>query len=144
MLINKDYLLQTVLEESDLFRVHFSDLTEEIDKYVAKPKCNICVTFLIKKILLDAKHIHKLMIIFDDPDIRLAQDILELAYHSEQKTARRTKSKVEVFYVPVADAKSFIESYTEDKIIRSIDTILIPKHAPSVSQIMVTLHWSSL
>lgn len=144
MLINKDYLLKTVKEEADRFRIHFESSIPEIDKFVQKPKCSICMKNLIKSLFADIECNNKLAKIFDDPDLKYTQDILDHTYMTVEKTAKKTRSKVEAFYVDVPEYKKFIEAYCQDKMIRSIDTVFIPKKAPNMSQILVTIHWSSL
>jgi len=144
MLINKEILLANLVEKPDEYRKQFPRLVYEIDQVVKKPKCGVCITAFFKAILNDLGFQQKLSLIFEEPELNFAQDIQDYALSMKDKTATKTKTKVEVFWVPPKDVKKFIESYTENKLVRNIQTTYVPAEKIELSKILVTIHWSSL
>ena len=145
MLINKDILISNLKENPDEYRKQFPKMVNEIDKVVQKPKCGICIKVFMTKLLNDAGFQQKLAMIFEDPDLSFAQDIQDFVVSRKDKNPIKPKSKVEVFWLYPIDAKPFIESYTEDKMIRSIQTVHVPSKDKNFDgKIMITIHWSTM
>jgi hypothetical protein len=145
MLVNKQVVITSIVENPDLYRQHFPKLIVEIDKVVQKPKCGLCINAFLKSMLGDLGFQKKMAIIFDDPDIAFAQDIQDCTVSVEDKTPYKSKTKVEVFFLYVNDCKDFIEKFTEDKLVRSINTTYIPGEKEGIpGKVMVTIHWSTL
>jgi hypothetical protein len=144
MLINKEILLTNLVEKPDEYRKQFPRMIHEIDEVVKKPKCGVCINAFFRALLNDMGFQQKLSVIFGEPELDFAQDIQDYVVSGKDKTALKSKTKVEVFWVPPKDVKKFIESYTEDKLVRNIQTTYVPAEKIEASKILVTIHWSSL
>jgi hypothetical protein len=99
MLINKQLLLEEVLDNPDAFKQHLPSLNEAIDKFVEKPKCGVCKNNFIKQLLALEGSEKKLSIIFDAANIELSGDIINMRSKDTEKTIYKPISKVEVFFV---------------------------------------------
>lgn len=141
MLVNKQVILDHLIENPDSFRRYFPRLIDQIDQVVKKPKCGICINAFFTGLINDTGFQQKMSVVFDDPEIKFAQDIQDFLFSANKdKVARRSKTNVEVYWVSAKDAKDFIEGYTKNKLIRDIQTTYVP----DLKQIMVTINWSSL
>ena len=145
MLVNMEVIIGSVLEKTDEYRKQFPRMVAEIDQLAKKPKCKICINSFFKRLLNQPNLTQGMAIIFEDPELSFAQDVQDFIITNNDKTATRSKSKVEVHWVTPKEAKDFIERYTADKMVRSINTTYVPSSIENVSgKIMVTLHWSTL
>jgi len=145
MLVNKAVVITNLMEKPDLYRQHFPNMIYEIDKVVQKPKCSMCINGFFIALLNDMGFQQKLAIIFEDSDINFAQDIQDYLVPVKEKSSRKTKTKVEVFWLPVEKCKEFIEGYSEDKMVRSVETTYVPSEKEGYpGKILTIIHWSSL
>jgi len=110
-------------DKFDAYMKEFTDLGGFFIALKKKPNCDGCMQKAMLELSRQPDLENRLKKIYGD-DLEVHKDLL---MYKARATPNIASSTTEVYFVLKDDYKAFIEEFTQDKIVRAIDTVYIPE-----------------